>query len=58
MIKKPAMGTFHKWCYPNSWMVYYNGNPDEMDDEMGCPHDEMNVGQNGRPKGTTDVSLV
>jgi len=51
MIKKPAMGTFHKWCYPNSWMVYYNGNPDEMDDEMGCPHDEMNVGQNGRPRG-------
>lgn len=41
MIKKPAMGTFHKWWYPNNWMVYYNGNPDKMDDEMGCPHDEM-----------------
>jgi len=35
------MGTFHKWWYPNNWMVYYNGNPDKMDDEMGCPHDEM-----------------
>jgi hypothetical protein len=29
---------FHKWWYPNSWMVYFMENPIQMDDNWEYPH--------------------
>ena len=32
-------GGFHKWRYPNSWMVYNGKSKSQMDENWGIPHD-------------------
>ena len=36
--KVAANGGFHKYGYPNSWMVYFMENPTKMDENWGYPY--------------------
>ena len=38
-----TFGGFHKWGYPNSWIVFVRENPTEMDDNWGYPYDLGNL---------------